>query len=31
VLFATHQRGLAAALRQRTLTLEAGRVVKDEG
>ena len=31
VLFATHQRAVALALRQRTLTLQAGRVVKDEG
>ncbi|HEU5323005.1 MAG TPA: ATP-binding cassette domain-containing protein [Methylomirabilota bacterium] len=31
VLFATHQAGLAAALRRRTLTLAAGRLVKDEG
>ena len=31
VLFATHQAGLAAALRQRTLTLKSGRLVKDEG
>ena len=31
VLFATHQRGVASALRQRTLALQAGRVVKDEG
>jgi cell division transport system ATP-binding protein len=31
VLFATHQALLAAALRQRTLTLEGGRLVKDEG
>lgn len=31
VLFATHQAGLAAALRQRTLTLMSGRLVKDEG
>jgi cell division transport system ATP-binding protein len=31
VLFATHQRAVAAALRQRTLALQAGRVVKDEG
>jgi cell division transport system ATP-binding protein len=31
VLFATHQAGLAAALRQRTLTLQGGRIVKDEG
>jgi len=31
VLFATHQRAVAMALRQRTLTLQAGRVVKDEG
>src|SRR5512145_175748 len=31
VLFATHQRAVATALRQRTLTLEGGRVVKDEG
>jgi cell division transport system ATP-binding protein len=31
VLFATHQAGLATALRQRTLTLQAGRVIKDEG
>ena len=31
VLFATHQAGLAAALRQRTLTLQSGRLIKDEG
>src|SRR6266403_1082213 len=31
VLFATHQARLAAALRQRTLTLAGGRLVKDEG
>ena len=31
VLFATHQAMLAATLRQRTLTLEGGRLVKDEG
>jgi len=31
VLLATHQATLAAALRQRTLTLDAGRLVKDEG
>jgi cell division transport system ATP-binding protein len=31
VLFATHQTGLAEVLRRRTLTLEAGRLVKDEG
>ena len=31
VLFATHQAALAATLRQRTLTLEGGRLVKDEG
>jgi len=31
VLFATHQARLAAALRRRTLTLRAGRIVKDEG
>jgi cell division transport system ATP-binding protein len=31
VLFATHQARLAAALRHRTLTIEAGRLVKDEG
>jgi cell division transport system ATP-binding protein len=31
VLFATHQRAVASALRQRTLALQAGRVVKDEG
>jgi cell division transport system ATP-binding protein len=31
VLFATHQRAVATALRQRTLTLQAGRVMKDEG
>jgi len=31
VLVATHQRRLAAVLRRRTLTLEAGRLVKDEG
>jgi cell division transport system ATP-binding protein len=31
VLFATHQAALAVTLRQRTLTLEGGRLVKDEG
>jgi cell division transport system ATP-binding protein len=31
VLFATHQATLAAVLRRRTLTLEGGRLVKDEG
>jgi cell division transport system ATP-binding protein len=31
VLFATHQGFLAAALRRRTLTLQSGRLVKDEG
>ena len=31
VLFATHQAGLAASQRQRTLTLVGGRLVKDEG
>ena len=31
VLFATHQAALAATLRQRTLALQAGRIVKDEG
>jgi cell division transport system ATP-binding protein len=31
VLLVTHQRRLAAALRQRTLTLDSGRLVKDEG
>jgi cell division transport system ATP-binding protein len=31
IVLATHQARLAAALRRRTLTLEAGRVVKDEG
>jgi cell division transport system ATP-binding protein len=31
VLFATHQRAVATALRQRTLVLQGGRVVKDEG
>jgi cell division transport system ATP-binding protein len=31
VLFATHQRAVATALRQRTLALTAGRIVKDEG
>jgi cell division transport system ATP-binding protein len=31
VLLATHQRRLAAVLRRRTLTLEAGHLVKDEG
>ena len=31
VLFATHQAGLAEVLGRRTLTLEAGRIVKDEG
>jgi cell division transport system ATP-binding protein len=31
VLFATHQALLAAALKQRTLTIQNGRLVKDEG
>lgn len=31
VVLATHQARLAAALRRRTITLEGGRVVKDEG
>ena len=31
VLFATHQRSLAVGLRQRTLALQGGRIVKDEG
>jgi cell division transport system ATP-binding protein len=31
VLFATHQRAVATALRQRTLALQGGRIVKDEG
>jgi cell division transport system ATP-binding protein len=31
VLFATHQATLAAALKQRTLSLQNGRLVKDEG
>jgi cell division transport system ATP-binding protein len=31
VLFATHQAGLAAALQRRTLSLQGGRLVKDEG
>ena len=31
VVLATHQRRVAVALRRRTLALEAGRVVKDEG
>ena len=31
VLFATHQATLAAGLKQRTLSLQAGRLVKDEG
>jgi len=31
VLFATHQARIAAALRRRTLTLQGGRIVKDEG
>jgi cell division transport system ATP-binding protein len=31
VLFATHQATLAAALQRRTLRLQAGRLVKDEG
>ena len=31
IVLATHQARLAAALRRRTLTLEGGRVVKDEG
>jgi len=31
VLLATHQAGLAAHLKRRTLTLEGGRLVKDEG
>ena len=31
VLFATHQATLAATLKQRTLTIHSGRLVKDEG
>jgi cell division transport system ATP-binding protein len=31
VLFATHQSAVAAILRQRTLALQTGRIVKDEG
>jgi ABC-type ATPase involved in cell division len=31
VLFATHQAALGASLKQRTLTLQNGRLVKDEG
>jgi ABC-type ATPase involved in cell division len=31
VLFATHQRALVSQLRRRTLVLEGGRLVKDEG
>jgi cell division transport system ATP-binding protein len=31
VLFATHQAGLSASLKQRTLTIQNGRLVKDEG
>jgi len=31
VILATHQARLAAALRRRTLVLEGGRLVKDEG
>ena len=31
IVLATHQARLAASLRRRTLTLEGGRVVKDEG
>jgi cell division transport system ATP-binding protein len=31
VLFATHQAALATVLRQRTLTLQSGRLLKDEG
>jgi cell division transport system ATP-binding protein len=31
IVLATHQARLAAALRRRTLTLEGGRIVKDEG
>jgi cell division transport system ATP-binding protein len=31
VLFSTHQAGLAASLQHRTLTLQGGRLVKDEG
>jgi len=31
VLFATHQASLAASLKQRTLTIQNGRLVKDEG
>jgi ABC-type ATPase involved in cell division len=31
VLFATHQATLAAALGRRTLSLQGGRLVKDEG
>jgi cell division transport system ATP-binding protein len=31
IVLATHQARLAVALRRRTLTLDGGRVVKDEG
>jgi ABC-type ATPase involved in cell division len=31
VLFATHQSSLASALKQRTLSLHGGRLLKDEG
>jgi len=31
IVLATHQARLAAALRRRTLTLDGGRVVKDQG
>jgi len=31
VVLATHQARLAQALRRRTITLDGGRVVKDEG
>jgi ABC-type ATPase involved in cell division len=31
VFFATHQATLAALLKQRTLTIQHGRLVKDEG
>jgi cell division transport system ATP-binding protein len=31
VMFATHRASVAAALRQRTLTLKGGRLIKDEG
>ena len=31
VILATHQSRLAAAMRRRTLVLEGGRLVKDEG